>query len=86
MHIVPRDVTINANYTVAALGKFLKHLKKKRPQMVQQEWFLHWDNTPMHTAVVVKNWLATRTIQVLPQPNPPIRLTSCWQTSFCSGK
>jgi hypothetical protein len=30
MRIVPRGLTINASYIVVALGKFLKHLKKKR--------------------------------------------------------
>ncbi len=34
--------------------------------MVQQEWFMHWDNAPVHTAAIVKNWLATRAIQALP--------------------
>jgi hypothetical protein len=36
-HIVPRSASINANYIIKALGKFLVHLKKKRPEMVQQE-------------------------------------------------
>jgi hypothetical protein len=38
-HIIPRGSTINANYILKAMGKFLVHLKKKRPEMVQQEWF-----------------------------------------------
>jgi histone-lysine N-methyltransferase SETMAR len=67
-HIVPRGVTINANYTIIVLGKFLKQLRLKRPEMVEQEWFLHWDNAPVHTAAVVQNWLAARAIQVLPHP------------------
>jgi hypothetical protein len=32
MHIVPQGVTINANHTSVALGKFLKYLKKKSPE------------------------------------------------------
>jgi histone-lysine N-methyltransferase SETMAR len=67
-HIVPRGITTNANYTIIVLGKFLKHLRNKRPGMVEQEWFLHWDNAPVHTAPVVKNWLAARSIQVLSHP------------------
>jgi hypothetical protein len=31
----------------------LKQLRLKRPEMVEQEWFLHWDNAPVHTAAVV---------------------------------
>ncbi len=65
---MPRGITINANYTIIILGKFRKHLRIKRPEMVKQEWFLHWDNVPVHTATVVKNWLAARVIQVLPHP------------------
>jgi hypothetical protein len=68
MHIIPKRITISANYTLAALGKFLKNLKKKRPRMVQQEWFLHWDNVPVYTAAVVPYRLAARAIQVLPLP------------------
>jgi hypothetical protein len=63
MHIIPRGITIYANYTVAALGKFLKHFKKKRLQIVQQEWILHWNNRPVHTTAIVKKWLAARTFQ-----------------------
>jgi hypothetical protein len=34
-HIVPRGTSINATYTLKALSKFLVHLKKKRPELVQ---------------------------------------------------
>ncbi len=34
-HIVPRGTSISTTYTLKALGKFLVHLKKKRPEMVQ---------------------------------------------------
>jgi hypothetical protein len=43
---VPRGVTIRANYTIV-LVKFLKHLRNKGPGMVEQEWFLYWDNAPI---------------------------------------
>jgi histone-lysine N-methyltransferase SETMAR len=67
-HIVPRGATINAIYTVKVLGIFMKNLKKKRPAMLQQEWFFHWDNAPVHTAAVVKNWLAANAVQMLQHP------------------
>jgi hypothetical protein len=53
-NIVPRGTMVNANYIVKALGTFMQHLKKKRPEMVPREWFFHWDNVPVHTAAVVK--------------------------------
>jgi hypothetical protein len=38
LHIIPRGT---ATYTIKAFGKFLEHLKKKRPAMVQQQWWFH---------------------------------------------
>jgi hypothetical protein len=34
-HILPRGITINANYTIIILGKFMKHIRNKRPEMVE---------------------------------------------------
>jgi hypothetical protein len=41
---------VNANYILKALGTFMKHLRKKRLEMVSREWFFHWDNSLVHTA------------------------------------
>jgi histone-lysine N-methyltransferase SETMAR len=54
---MPKGTTVNANYIVEALGTFLKVLRKKRPVMAAGEWFLHWDNAPVHTAATVTDWL-----------------------------
>ncbi len=43
-HIVPGGDKVNAIYIVKVLGTFMKHLRKKRPEMVSQDWFFHWDN------------------------------------------
>ncbi len=53
-HIMARSATINANYIVKASGKFVVHLKKERPEMVQHEWFFHRDNASFHTATCMK--------------------------------
>jgi histone-lysine N-methyltransferase SETMAR len=53
---------------VKALGNFLKQLKKKRPQMVQQEWWFHCDNALVHMAAVVQEWFAAHNIQRLEHP------------------
>jgi hypothetical protein len=34
-----REVTVNANYTVVALGKVMMLLKKKRPETVKRTGF-----------------------------------------------
>jgi histone-lysine N-methyltransferase SETMAR len=65
---VPRGTTVNANYIVEALGKFMRIFKEKRPITAQQDWFLHWDNAPVHSAAVVQDWLAARGVQVIEHP------------------
>jgi histone-lysine N-methyltransferase SETMAR len=67
-HIVLKRTTTNANYILVVLGKFMVHLRKKWPEMRKGNWFLHLDNTPIHNAAFVKNWLATKEIQLLPHP------------------
>jgi histone-lysine N-methyltransferase SETMAR len=64
-HIVPKGSAVNGKYIVKALGNFLKQLKKKRPEMMEQEWWFHWDNAPVHTAAVVQEWFAAHNIQRL---------------------
>jgi hypothetical protein len=67
-HIMPEETAINTNYILVVLGKFMVHLRKKRPEMTKGSWFFHWDNSPVHTAAVVKNWLTAKEIQLLPPP------------------
>jgi hypothetical protein len=43
----PRSATINAPYIVNVLGKFWRSLRLKRPEMMSQQWFFHWDNAPV---------------------------------------
>jgi histone-lysine N-methyltransferase SETMAR len=61
---VPK-ATVNVKYIVEALGTFLKVLRKKRPVMAVGEWFLHWDNAPVHTAATITDWLAARRIKMI---------------------
>ena len=32
------------------------------------EWFLHWDNAPVHTAMVILEFLAKKSIKLLSHP------------------
>jgi histone-lysine N-methyltransferase SETMAR len=36
--------------------------------MVEQEWWFHWDNAPVHTAAVIQHWFAALSIQRLEHP------------------
>jgi histone-lysine N-methyltransferase SETMAR len=62
---MPRGTIVNAKYIVEALSNFMKIFKKKRPIMAAADWFLHWDNAPVHTAAIVTDWLASRRFQLL---------------------
>ncbi len=71
-HIILRGAKINAMYIMKALGTYMKHFKKKRPEMASRERFFHWDNVPVHTAAVVQDWLAANQIQVLEPYSPDL--------------
>jgi hypothetical protein len=45
-------------YVVRVLGIFIKHLKKKRPLLVEQEWFFY-------TTAIVQDWQTAPSVQVL---------------------
>jgi histone-lysine N-methyltransferase SETMAR len=62
---VPKGQAVNAKYIVEALSKFLVTFKKKRQNMAVGEWFFHWDNAPVHTAAVVKDWMAARNFRLI---------------------
>ena len=66
-HYAAVGAKVNAEYTIDVLAAFDKSLKKKRPELVQREWFFHFDNAPTHTAKVIKEWLARKKYNVLPQ-------------------
>jgi hypothetical protein len=82
-HIMPKWAKINTHYTVKALGTFMRHLKKKRPDMVSREWFIHWDNAPIHTAALVQLWMAANKVQVL--EHPPYLPDLALATTSCSA-
>jgi histone-lysine N-methyltransferase SETMAR len=67
-HIVPEGSPVNGKYIVKAINNFLKQLKKKRPGMVEQEWWFHWDNVPVHISAVIQQWFAAHSIQQLEHP------------------
>ncbi len=66
---VPKGETVNAKYIKKALARFLKVFKAKRPIMASQDWFLHWDNAPIHTAATVQEYLAAKGVKMLHHPS-----------------
>ena len=65
---MPRGKTVNAAFILESLRRFLKTFKAKRPEIAAGEWFLHWDNTPVHAAKSVRDFLTKNNIQLLDHP------------------
>jgi hypothetical protein len=51
---VPRGATMNADYIIGALKKFLKAHCQKRPDLSPGDWMFHWYNAPVRTAQKVQ--------------------------------
>jgi histone-lysine N-methyltransferase SETMAR len=62
---IPKGKTVNAEYVKKAQARFPKVFREKRPIMLSQEWFLHWDNTLVHTAASVQNYLTAKGVQMI---------------------
>ncbi len=39
--------------------------------MVAGKWFFDWDNSPVYTAAIVKDWMAAKDFRPIEQPPPP---------------
>jgi hypothetical protein len=65
---VPRGKMVNVDYIVEALSRFLAVFKKKRLNMAAGEWFFHWDNAPVHTVTVVKDWMVAKDFRLIEHP------------------
>ena len=61
-------VTVNAQYYIMVLHKFLESLRAKRPEKVANGWILHQDNASPHTAHITQTFLEINQIPILPQP------------------
>jgi len=78
-NIVPRGQKDNVNYIVKALTWVMRRLKLNCPELVQNQWYFHWDNTRVNTATVVQDWQAAGNIQILRQlPNLPHLAHTCF--------
>ena len=63
-----RDTIVNAIYILGSLTMFLHHFKKIRPEMLCRYWVFHWDSESVHTAVVVREFMAKKSIQLIDHP------------------
>ena len=65
---VPTGQTVNQVYYFEVLKRLREKVRRKRPEIFANSWILHHDNTPAHTALSVREFLATKQITVLEHP------------------
>jgi len=65
---VPPGRTVNGHFHVQILQRLRDAVRRKRRDKWQGEWFLHHDNAPRHTSLVVQQFLAEKSIPVITQP------------------
>ena len=58
--------TVNQVYYLEVLKRLREKVRRKRPELFDNNsWFLHDDNAPAHTALSVREFLATKQITVM---------------------
>ena len=63
------DKTVNQLYYLEVLKRLREKVRRKRPELfANNSWILHHDNAPAHTALSLRECLATKQITVLEHP------------------
>ena len=76
---LPPGQTTNGKFYCEVLKRLTEGTRPKRPDKYKKNsWFLHYDKEPDHTLIVVRKFLTSKNITVI--PHPPIRLTSTLAT------
>jgi len=65
---VPNGQTVNQVYYLEVLERLLEKVRRKRPELFANSWILHNNNAPAHTALSVREVLATEQVTVLEHP------------------
>lgn len=73
---VPQGQTVNQHFYREVLEKLRKRVIRVRPN-IKNNWVLHHDNAPCHTAISINEFLASKNIPVAPQPPYSPDLSPC---------
>ena len=69
---VPPGHTVNAKFYCEILKRLREGIRRKRPdKWKKKNWFLHHDNAPAHTSFVVRKFLTSKIIIVIPPSYSP---------------
>jgi len=64
---VPPGQTVNHAFYIDVLERLRKWVQRVQTD-IADDWVLHHDNTPAHTALSIREFLAKKSIPVLPHP------------------
>jgi len=62
---VPSGQTVNQYYYKEVLIKLKECVRKKRPDLWKNDWVLHQDNVPAHSAFSIQYFLTEKKISIL---------------------
>ena len=74
MEFLNRRRRINSEVYIEILRRMRESLRRKRPELWHQIWFLHQDNVPCHVSVQVADYLYTVDMAEYLWPHPPYSL------------
>ena len=73
---VPPGQTVNQTFYREVLERLRERVARVRPG-IARTWMLHHDNAPCHTAVSINEFLADKSIPLVPQPLNSSDLSPC---------
>lgn len=75
---LPTGQTVNKEYYLGVMRRLREAIRKKRPDLWRDNsWFLHHDNAPSHTALIIRDHFAKTATHIVPQPPYSPDLAPC---------
>lgn len=75
---LPPGQTVNKTYYLGVMRRLREAIRKKRPDLWKNNsWFMHHDNAPSHTALVLRDFFAQNSTHIVPQPPYSPDLAPC---------
>jgi len=70
--------TVNKEYYLNVVQRLRETIRKKRPELwADNSWFLHHDNAPSHTALILRDHFVKNSTRIVPQPPYSPDLAPC---------
>lgn len=66
---LPEGETVNKEYYLSVMRRLREQIRRKRPDLWKENsWILHHDNAPSHKAIIVNEFLAKNSTNLIEQP------------------